>query len=225
MKFSHSVAALFILACSSINAATVTFDNFTPTVDNAQLILNAAGVAAPDSTYHGAIGKFTISDSAITTAFSAADSDMAAISSGFLQFGTSFGLLDAGNGAFQASVSGDTKVASNTFGGSAIYAVFYKGATLAGATELLIAKLTSTLPTDPTVGAPLLASASLNSQSLAPGGLLVGSVGAPMDAGFGGPSVSSFQMSAINVSGVPEPSRALLLGFGALGLMFRRRRA
>ena len=221
MKFS-SVFLSLALVTMSASAATVSFDNFTTAVDGAQIIRDAAGVAVAGTGFKGTIGQFTITDSAITTAFGQATPDLAAISTGFNAFGSAFALDDFGAGIFQTSQSADTKVASNTLGGSTIYAVFYKGTSIATATELMIAKLNATFPTDPAVGAPLLGSAQLNSTSLAPSGLLVGSVGDSFDAGYGGGAFPSFQMSLVGAA--PEPSRVLLAGLGLMGLVIRRRR-
>lgn len=218
-KLTSILSALLI--ASSVNAASVAFDNFNPAYDGAQIIRDATGTAVTGAAFKGILGTFTISDSAIVTAFSQPTPDLAAISTGFSSFGTSFSLDDFGAGIFSTNQSGDTKVASNSIGGSTIYSVFFKGASIATATELLITKLTATFPTDPAVGAPLSGSAQLNSAGLAPSGLLVGSVGASYDA-YGNGALPSYQMALVGAA--PEPSRAMLAGLGLMGLVIRRRR-
>lgn len=211
-------AALLAIASSS-HAASITFDNLG--VDAAYGVRTASGVLVNSSDYSGVLGTFTISDSAVTSFFTAGD--VASISSGFSVFdpvsGT-FSLNSFGPGVFQTSESFTTTASANTFGGSSIYAILYNGASISAATELFIAKLASTFPTDPPVGAPLLGSASLTPSGIA--SILAGTTGASHDYGFGGGALPTYQLQS--VSAVPEPSRVMLGLFGILGLAFRRRR-
>lgn len=47
----------------------------------------------------------------------------------------------------------------------------------------------------------------------------------PFNSPFTGSVADATKAANLTIAGAPEPSRALLLGFGAVGLMFRRRRA
>jgi hypothetical protein len=85
---------------------------------------------------------------------------------------------------------------------------------------LLVAQLNAVFPTDPLVGAPLIASASFrpaNISSLVVGTALGGAFN--HDFGLGSGSLQTYALQA-----VPEPSRALLAMLGLFGLSLRRRR-
>lgn len=201
--------------------ATVTVDNFNATSDGGYGIRDTAGVLVQGSGFSGAIGRFTISNSAISTAFSSGN--LASIQAGFAQFGSNFALDDFGPGLFQSSEDQDTNLVANggtiygsAFRGASVYTVLFKGASIATATEMFIAQLNSVFPSDSF--APSLGNAALRPDTIL--ALVVGTSGGPVhDYGFGGGALPTFGLAAI-----PEPSRAILLGLGFLGFGLRRRR-
>ena len=220
---SSFILSLLLVGATFAPAATVTLDNMNGGGNAAYGIRDAAGTLVSGAGFSGIMGRFTISDSAIQTNFSTGD--VAAISSGFSAFDPatgSFALDSLGfPGAFQTSESFDTKASTNAFGGSTIYAVFYKGASIATATELLIAKLATAFPTDPELGLALTGNASFSPSGIT--SLLVGtSGGASFDYGIGGGALPTYGLSLVNAA--PEPSRAMLAGLGLMGLVIRRRR-
>ncbi len=212
---------LLLLAAftSCVHGATLTFDNLNANGDAAYGIRGNDGVLVTTANgYTGVLGTFTISDSAVTSNFQAGN--LAAIQSGFSAFDPVNGTFDLdtfGPGAFQASESFDTRASSNALGGASIYAVFYKGSSIGSSTEIFIAKLNSLFPTDPDVGLALTGNASLTPTNVS--SILVGTTGAPHDFGIGGGALPTYQLS-----GVPEPSRALILGAGLFGLFAARNR-
>jgi len=222
MKFVFSIIVLS-LSAAGLNAATVTLDNFNTAGDAGYGIRDSAGVLVSGSSFKGMMGRFTISDSAVTSNFTAGDT--AAIAAGFDGFNPTaagqFTLDNYGSGLFQGSVDYDTKTTSNTFGGSTIYAVLFKGTSLATATELFIAKMTTTFPTDPLVGLAQTGAASIKPDGIS--SILVGNT-SPLtnDYGFGGGALPTYQMALVGAA--PEPSRAMLAGLGLMGLVIRRRR-
>ena len=204
------------------NGATVVFDNLTASGDAAHGVRDSQGVLVSGTTFQGAIGRFTISNTAIEAAFALGDTG--AISSGFQQFDATptgtFALYSFVPGAFQTTESFGTKASSNTWGGSIMYAVFYKGASISAATELFIAQLNTTFPTDPEVGAALNQFTSIRPSTITD--MVVGTTGASFDYGLGGGAQSTFQLA--QVGAVPEPSRMMLVALGAMGVVVRRRR-
>jgi hypothetical protein len=214
------LAALSFLMVSEAKAATIVFDNLNATSNAAYGIRDSGGTLVSGSGFQGALGRFSITNSAISSSF--AGNDLVAIQNAFSQFDPLNGtfLLDSfGPGAFQASESFDTKASSNSFGGSVVYAVLYKGTSIAAATELFIAEMNAVFPTDPAVGLPVTSSISLRPDTIT--NLLVGtSGGPPHNYGFGGGALPTFGLAAA----VPEPTRSWLIMLGLLGACLRRRR-
>jgi hypothetical protein len=214
------LAAVSFLMASKAKAATIVFDNANANFDAAYGIRDAGGVLVSGSGFQGALGRFSITNSAISSSF--AGNDLVAIQNAFSQFDPINGtfLLDSVDlGAFQASESFDTKSSSNSFGGSAVYAVLYKGTSIATATELFIAEMNAVFPTDPAVGLPVISSISLRPDTIT--NLLVGTSGGPLhDYELGGAALPTFGL----VAAVPEPTRSWLLLLGLMGACLRRRR-
>jgi hypothetical protein len=224
MKLTSTLLALLavvsFLMVSEAQAATIVFDNLNATSNAAYGIRDSGGTLVSGSGFQGALGRFSITNSAISSSF--AGNDLVAIQNAFSQFDPLNGtfLLDSfGPGAFQASESFDTKASSNSFGGSVVYAVLYKGTSIATATELFIAEMNAVFPTDPAEGLALTSSISLRPDTIA--NLLVGTSGGPQhDYGIGGGALPTFGL----VAAVPEPTRSWLLVLGLMGACLRRRR-
>ena len=223
MKCLTIAAAITVMACfAAIQAqsATIQFQNLTLDSDGAFGIRDANGVLVGGSEFQGAMGYFTVSNSAIIDSFAA--NDLAAIGSAFTQFDPIDGTFSLGSvvpGIFQANEIFDTRIASNSFGGRAIYAVLYRGTSIATASELFIAQLNAQFPTDPVIGfdppvTVLLSPTTVNN-------LVIGTSGGPShDYGFGGGALPTFGL----VAAVPEPTRTWLLLLGLMGACLRRRR-
>jgi hypothetical protein len=223
MKFPNIIATITAIVCFFANqaqCATIVFGNANDDGDAAFGIRDANGVLVSGSGFQGAMGYFTISNSAISSSF--AGNDLAAIGSAFAQFdpvGGSFALGADFPGFFQTSEIFDTRASVNSFGGRAIYAVLYKGTSIATASELLIAQLNAQFPTDPVIGfdppvTVLLSPATVNN-------LVIGTSGGPShDYSLGGGALPTFGL----VAAVPEPTRAGLLVLGLMGACLRRRR-
>lgn len=227
MKCLTIAAAITVMACfaaTQAQSATIRFTNFNDNSDAAYGVRDANGVLVGGSEFQGAMGYFTVSNSAIIDSFAA--NDLAAIGSAFTQFDPvqgNFPLNEFASsgfpGVFQASETFDTKTISNTFGGRIIYAVLFKGTSIATASELFIAELNAQFPTDPAVGDMARSDVFLRPDSIA--NLLVGTTGGPLhDYGNGGGALSTFGL----VAAVPEPTRTWFLLLGLMGACLRRRR-
>jgi hypothetical protein len=223
MKFPNFIATFMAIACffaNQVQCATIAFGNANDDGDAAFGIRDANGVLVSGSGFQGAMGYFTISNSAISTSF--AGNDLAAIGSAFAQFdpaGGTFALGAEFPGFFQTSEIFDTRAGVNSFGGRTIYAVLYKGTSIAAASELFIAEMNAVFPTDPPFGLTADLNLSLSPTSIA--NLLIGTSGGPShDYSLGGGALPTFGL----VAAVPEPTRVGLLGLGILGVCLRRRR-
>lgn len=218
------VFTLAFTCVSGLFGATVSLTNLDAS-NNGGYAIRGAGAASADfvttaAGYKGVMGRFTITDSAITTAFSSGD--MAAINTGFSAFGSTFVIDNLVDGVFSTSQSADTK-APSAFGSATIYTVFFKGASLASATELLIAKLDAAFPTDPDIGGALSSDVFFRpSGGSGISSIVVGGNGSNFDFAGGSGSQITYQLSLVGAA--PEPSRAMLAGLGLMGLVIRRRR-
>jgi hypothetical protein len=214
-----SIAALFLSSLSAYSA-TVAFTNFNLTNTGAHGVRDAMGVMVADSSFGGMIGYFTISDTQVQTHF--ANGNTTSLAAGFTQFGlNTFELNEEFDpGVFNEDHSFDTRASQNTVGSRNIYAVFFKGSSLSTASELFVAKLSSTFGIDPELGAPQFTNVNMIPSSIV--STLVGGAGASYDYGFGSGPLATYQLAS--VAAIPEPSRALLLLGGVVGLFLRRRR-
>ena len=227
MKFLTIAAAITAIACFSATqakSATITFTNFNSAGNAAYGIRDANGVLVGGSEFQGAMGYFTLSNLDIVSNFGL--NKMAAIGSAFQQFDPDQGSFPLNEfavngfpGVFQASERFNTATSVNSFGGRTIYAVLYKGTSIAEASELFIAEMNAVFPTDPTIGDPLRLDVSLSPTSIA--SLLIGTSGGPShDYSLGGGALPTFGL----VAAVPEPTRSWLLVLGLMGACLRRRR-
>lgn len=224
MKCLTIAAVIIAMACFSATqakSATIQFQNLTLDGGGAFGIRDANGVLVEGSNFRGAMGYFTVSNLDIISNFGL--NNLAAIGNAFQQFDPaegSFPLNDFGPGTFQASETFNTAASpTNSFGGRVIYAVLYKGTSVATASELFIAQLNAQFPTDPDVGFNLPMTVLLSPSSITD--LLIGTSGGPShDYNFGGGALPTFGL----VAAVPEPTRAGLLVLGILGVCLRRRR-
>lgn len=205
-------AALVLTFSSSSDAASITVTNFTD-FPNTNAITNAAGTML-NNTFVG-VGYFSSLSDAQLQALN--PTTFASILTGgeFIQFASSIGWLGAG--VYDGSASAAINTGSS-FIGKGIYTLIGNAATLAGSTQLLIAKHTGTFAQD----APLFSSTASLDQSSGNGTVLWGTTGAfNVDVG-GGSSLPAY--STLAVGAVPEPSRAMLAAMGLFAGLVRRRR-
>ena len=222
MKKFFSV--LFVACTSGLFGATVSLDNLDVSNNGAYAVRGAGATSASFITtadgYKGVMGRFTITDSAISSAFSSGD--VAAINTGFSAFGSTFAVDNLVDGVFSTTQSADTK-APSAFGGATIYTVLFKGASIGAATELLIAKMAAVFPTDPDGGGALSSDVFFRpSGGSGISSIIVGGNGADFDFGGGSGVQPTYQLALVGAA--PEPSRVLLAGLGVMGLVIRRRR-
>ena len=186
------------LTLSSLSwSATLTFSNFTADGTALHGIADSDDVLIGEGQGFGVLGRMTVTDGEIATMLE--ENNIAGLVAAFEVFdptasGTfTLNSLDQ-NGAFETSITYDTRASQNAFGGSPIYVWLYKGATRLTATNMLLAKLNANFPTDsetnPPQG-PIRVYLRPDTATFA-----TGSVGSSThDFGFGGGAVTVLQMA------------------------------
>lgn len=228
-----AVGALFLTPFSTLKATTISF-GVNP---SSRTVNNEAGVLLTTTSSFW-IGTFS-SEASIAGVVNNAQSvaaNVAAITTagGWEQFtmDTTSNLLNAGatstleissspanrlGGTASDTATGATK--ADFFNGKQIYVWLFNADTVGAATEMGIFEATSALvpwifPTNAGgVGDTLSLSTTVASATIAEVG------------GVGSISGSQLRTEAFSAVVAPEPSRIVLLGLGALGFVFRRRRA
>ncbi|MBV6500612.1 MAG: hypothetical protein CJBNEKGG_03096 [Prosthecobacter sp.] len=144
-------AAVSMLALADAQAATLTLTNYNAAATAVHGIADKEAVRIGPSQGAGVIGRMaSLSDEQIEAAVAAGD--IAALAADFEAFdpvGGLFGLSSLGPaGAFEHSLSHDTRASVNSLGGASVFVWFYKGASRTEASQYFLARLKSTFPTD-----------------------------------------------------------------------------
>lgn len=208
-----------LLLLSPVQAATLTVSNYNAAFTGIHGIADAAGTRLGTGAA-GVIGRMTLTDEEIQTKVAAGD--IAGLNAGFQPFdpvGGSFALNSLGSaGAFEVSLSQDTRASVNALGGSSICVWLYKGVGRTSATEYVLLKLTQTFPTDPEDGLPLgPVEVLVNPASVAT--VFAGTLGpASHDYNLGAGALALYQMEATGLTGnlPPVASNGVLAAFAGI---------
>lgn len=221
MKLKLSIAASLLAATSMTFGYTTSTTNLTafspvilPVVDNTGTLIGA-GTGSVGVGYFG-----TLSDAQIAT------SDYATLIADFVQFGTTdtFGTASAPgvDGIFTFSTDEaipNNAGAGNNFTGQNIYTLMGEAGTLGGSSLLAVWKSDTLFGLEDLAGNGSAASnIAVGSGAPIIGNITAGSNLGPSAGGL--VTTNSLQL----VVAIPEPSSALLLGLGGLGLLIRRKR-
>ncbi len=199
-------AAVWMFVVANAGAATLTLTNYTAAANAVHGIADKDGARIGSSQGAGVIGRMaSLSDEQIEAAV--ADGDIATLAADFQAFdpvGGIFGLNSLGSdGAFEQSLSHDTRASVNAFGGAPIFVWLYKGASRSEASQYWLARLNSSFPTD----AEDLPPAGPVDVAVRPGNidkLFAGTVGPETyDYGLGGGAVTLLKMKAITANQAP----------------------
>lgn len=174
-------------------AATLTVSNASSSGNGFHGLATEAGALLSPGQARGVLGRLTLSDSEIAELVEAGD--LTALNAAFQPFGSDFALqlTDSGPaGAFETSVTADSRASANDFGGSPVHVWIHLGADRASASQYLLAKLNTTFPTDPEEAPPAFASLALRPDSIAL--LHAGSLAGSHDYGLGGGAVSTLRL-------------------------------
>ncbi len=151
-RYCRFLAVGFWLALAGMSqAATLTVSNYNANFTGLYGIAGASGILIPPGVGGGVIGRMaSLTDGEVSG--HVASGNYAALNADFQVFGEAFPLefsSEGPDGAFETSVSHDTRASVNGFGGSPIYVWLYKGASRTAATEHFLVKLNLVFPTDP----------------------------------------------------------------------------
>ncbi len=174
-------------------AATLTVSNASSAGNGFHGVATEAGALLAPGQARGALGRLTLSDSEIAELVEAGD--VTALNAAFQPFGSDFALelSDSGpDGAFETSVSADSRSSANDFGGSPVHVWIHLGADRGTAPQYLLAKLNATFPTDAEEAPPAFASLALRPDGIAQ--LHAGSLTGSHDYGLGGGAVSTLRL-------------------------------
>jgi VCBS repeat-containing protein len=199
-------AAIWMLVVANAGAATLTLTNYTAAANAVHGIGDKEGARIGSSQGAGVIGRMaSLSDAQIEAAV--AVGDIATLVADFQAFdpvGGIFGLNSLGtDGAFEQSLSHDTRASVNAFGGAPIFVWLYKGASRSEASQYWLARVSSVFPTD----AEDLPPAGPVDVAVRPGNidkLFAGTIGPETyDYGLGGGAVTLLKMKSITANQAP----------------------
>lgn len=174
-------------------AATLTVSNATSTGNGFHGIASEAGALLSPGLARGVLGRMTLNDGEIDALVAAGN--LAALDAAFQPFGNDFALelSESGPaGAFEKSVSADSRASANSFGGSPVHLWIHLGADRASAAQYLLAKLNTSFPTDAEEAPPAFASLALRPDAIAQ--LHAGSLAGSHDYGLGGGATSTLRL-------------------------------
>lgn len=199
-------AAVWMFALANAGAATLTLTNYTAAANAVHGIADKEGVRIGTSQGAGVLGRMaSLSDEQIDAAVAAGDiATLAADFQAFDPVGGIFGLNSLGvDGAFEQSLSDDTRASVNALGGAPIFVWLYKGASRSEASQYWLARLNSVFPTD----AEDLPPAGPVDVAVRPGNidkLFAGTVGPEThDYGLGGGVATLLKMKSISANLAP----------------------
>lgn len=150
-------ATVWFLSLAVSQAATLTLSNYNAAANAVHGIADKNGTRIGAAEGAGVIGRMaSLSDEQIEAAVAAGDMEaLAADFEAFDPVGGIFGLSSLGAaGAFEHSLSDDTRASVNALGGAPVFIWFYKGASRTEASQFFLARLTSAFPTDSEVLPP-----------------------------------------------------------------------
>jgi hypothetical protein len=187
------LSCLAFCLATACPAATLTVSNATTAGNGFHGVATEAGALLGPGQARGALGRMTLSDPEIAELVQAGN--LAALEAAFEPFGSDFALelSESGPaGAFETSVTADSRASANDFGGSAVHVWIHLGADRASASQYLLAKLNTSFPTDAEQAPPAFASLALRPNNLAL--LHAGSLAGSHDYGLGGGAVSTLRL-------------------------------
>jgi VCBS repeat-containing protein len=174
-------------------AATLTVSNATSAGNGFHGIANEAGALLSPGQARGVLGRMTLSDNAIADLVAAGD--LTALNAAFQPFGSDFDLALSESGpagAFEKSITADSRVSANNFGGSPVYLWIHLGADRGTANQYLLAKLHTAFPTDAEEAPPAFASLALRPDNIDQ--LHAGSLAGSHDYGLGGGATTTLRL-------------------------------
>ena len=211
MNRSFALAALSLLFVTATSQATVTLQFSQTSVGRATGFANSAGTITNgmnwgvliDGSGNGFSASYDAPTSASTSGFlfnnNVATDDYFVTTGLLTTTQTATGTDPGGAGGISSLANIFASYPSGIGAGDAFRIIWFDGAPAAGSSYGLFSDASFTLPADG------------NTTSYA--------------SVFSGSTADPAKPANLTFNSIPEPSRALLFGFGALGLMFRRRRA
>jgi VCBS repeat-containing protein len=180
---------------TAMPGATLTVSNLSTGGNGFHGVANQAGQLLAPGQARGVIGRMTLDDTAIEQHVAAGN--LAALDTAFQALGGDFAiaLSDAGpDGAFEKSVTGDTRASANSLGGSPVFLWIYLGTNRVTANQYLLVKLKASLPTDAEEAPPAFASLAVRPDTIDV--LYSGSVNGTHDYGLGSGALATLRLES-----------------------------
>lgn len=194
---SATLSCLAFWLAITCPAATLTLSNTSAAGNGYHGVATEAGTLLSPGQARGVLGRMTLSDGEIADLVAAGN--LAALDAAFQPFGSDFPLelsSEGPNGAFEASLSADSRASANAFGGSPVHLWLHLGADRSSADQFLLAKLTASFPTDAEEAPPAFASLALRPDAIAQ--LHAGSLASSHDYGLGGGAMTTLRLQPPN---------------------------